>query len=210
MSWPSFWDVAYRHGDHRDHWEPMAPPVELLALLAADVIGPGHTVLDLGCGSGVESRVLARHGCRVVGLDASMPALTLARRPGSATTGTVAWIRSDARCLPVAAAVVDAVVDRGCLHVIARRARGTYADEVTRVLRPGGVVLLRGAAHDDDDAGIVGMDEAELDRLFPPSVFTRGPLVANDLHARAETLPGYLAMLRKRGPAGQHRGTRTE
>ncbi len=199
MTWPSFWDVAYHHGDHRDYWEPLAPPVELVTLLAAGVIRPGQAVLDVGCGSGVESVFLARNGCRVVGVDASMPALGLARSQALASEVAVDWCRSDVRKLPVASAVVDVVIDRGCLHVIARRARPIYAGEVTRVLRPGGVVLLRGAMRDDDDAGVVGMDEAELDRLFPPSIFTRGPMVSSDLHARAETLAGYLAVLRKRG-----------
>ncbi len=199
VNWPSFWDIAYQHGDHRDYWEPPTTPTELVAMVAAGVIAAHQTVLDVGCGSGVEAVYLARQGCRVIGVDASAPALACARSRAEAVGVEVDWRQASVHDLPLDDHRVDAVIDRGCFHIIACTRRDSYAAEVARVLRPGGVLILRGAAEDDEEAGVVGVDAAQLDSLFPTPIFERGPVQPLVLVARAEKLAGHLVVLRKRG-----------
>jgi SAM-dependent methyltransferase len=206
MSFESLWDRAYRDGSHLDHWEaPEVPPelVELVAELLKVVEGGGRlpggaTALDVGCGSGLEAVHLARAGLSVIGVDSSRRGLELARERARAAGVELDLRPGSALALPVESASIDLVLDRGCLHGIDREDRPAYAAEIARVLRPGGRFLLRGARADDEDQGVLGLDAAELDALFPAPAFTRGPVVAIDLEARAGNLPGNLALLTRR------------
>jgi SAM-dependent methyltransferase len=173
-------------------------PPELVELVAAGGLPPGATALDVGCGSGLEAVYLARAGCRVIGVDSSRPALALARERAGAAGVALDLRHGSALALPVDPAAIDLALDRGCLHGIDREDRPAYAAEIARVLRPGGLLLLRGAREDDEEQGVLGFDAAELDALFPAPAFRRGPLVPIALEARAGSLPGSLALLTRR------------
>lgn len=193
----SFWDRAYRAGDHRDHWDPPEVPAELTALVDSGRVPPGAAALDVGCGSGVESVFLAEAGLDVIALDSSRPALELTRQRAEA-----AGVELDLRCgtildPPVEEAAVDLAVDRGCLHGIDREDRPDYAAQLTRVLRPGGLLLLRGARRDDEEQGVLGVGAEELDRLFPAPAFVRGPVEPIELAARTGSLPAYAVVLHR-------------
>lgn len=193
----SFWDRAYRAGDHRAHWEPPAVPDELVALVASGRLAGGATALDVGCGSGVEAVFLAQAGLDVIALDSSRPALELARKRAEA-----AGVGLDLRCgtildPPIEDATVDLAVDRGCLHGIDREDRPDYAAQLARVLRRKGLLLVRGARRDDEDQGLFGVGTDELDRLFPAPLFRRGPVELIQLEARAGSLPAHAVLVRR-------------
>ena len=101
--------------------------------LARAVSADATTVLDLACGSGPMSRLLAEPGRTVVGVDLSSEELALAagRGPGP-------WVRADALALPVRDGSVDVVTSSLGLVVITPLA--DVLAEVVRVLRPGGVL----------------------------------------------------------------------
>jgi SAM-dependent methyltransferase len=75
----------------------------------AEVLGlaPGQRVLDVGCGPGRHSHALARRGMRVTGVDVAQRFVELAR---SEAPDGAAFVRGDARRLPVAPGSVDAVI----------------------------------------------------------------------------------------------------
>lgn len=198
IAWPSFWDLAYRHGDHLEGWESSNGSPELMALLAEGAISAGDRVLDLGCGAGPESVLLAAAGCRVLGIDRSLTGLSRARDRQLAADLSIDWVRGDVAALPLASASIAAAIDRGCLHVLSRSRRPGYARSVARVLVSGGLLLLRGAAADDEEAGVLGLGAAELDRLFPSTCFERGPRVPLALVADGGCLEGVMAVLRRR------------
>lgn len=194
----NFWDVAYREGDYLEHWESPHPPLELAAVIAAGLVPCGATVLDVGCGAGRETIFLAQCGFRAIGVDFSREALKIARRRAEASALAVEWRLGNVLELPLGDGAVDFVTDRGCFHVIPRRDRRRFAREIDRVLRPGGAILLRGAARDDEEAGLVAVDAEEIDRSFIAARFERGPLVPIVLAAPAEALEAKLVLLRKR------------
>lgn len=191
----SFWDRAYRDGEHLAHWEPERPPEELGAMVAAGVVSAGDTVVDVGCGAGTEALRLAALGLKVIGVDRSEEALSIAAGRSAEAGLEIDWRRGDALDLPLAAGEARLAIDRGCFHVVDRALRPRYAAEIRRVLSPGGLLLLRGAREDDDEEGVVGFDADELDELFGHLGFSRGPLVPAQLVARSGSLPSWLVVL---------------
>jgi 2-polyprenyl-3-methyl-5-hydroxy-6-metoxy-1,4-benzoquinol methylase len=115
-------------------------PLEYVFHLLGDV--SGKTVLDLGCGSGENSILLARRGARVIGLDVSEALLALARQRfelnGVAERG--AFIASSAHDLALPDASVDVVVGIAILHHLDL---DLTASEVRRVLKPGGRAIFQ-------------------------------------------------------------------
>jgi SAM-dependent methyltransferase len=101
--------------------------------LARAVSSDAGTVLDLACGSGPMSRELAAPDRTVIGIDLSPDELRLAgeRGPGP-------WVRGDALNLPFQDGSFDAVTSSMGLLVV--RPLAEVLAEVTRVLKPGGVL----------------------------------------------------------------------
>jgi ubiquinone/menaquinone biosynthesis C-methylase UbiE len=113
-------------------------------------IGPGRTLLDLGCGKGREACELAKQlGCRVIGVDALQGTLQLARdrisREG--LEGQVTLVCGSMDALPLPDASVDFLWCRDTLNHTSDMAR-TLA-ECARVLRPAGRMLNYSALKTD-------------------------------------------------------------
>lgn len=104
--------------------------------LAATIVD--GAVLDLGCGVGYGSRLLARAARRVVGVDSSPAAVGLAS--GEFTASNLDYIAGDARALPLPPAIFDWVV---CFELIEHLREGeAVVEEIARVLAPDGQLLL--------------------------------------------------------------------
>jgi ubiquinone/menaquinone biosynthesis C-methylase UbiE len=136
------WDRAYADGMHRHQWDTPWSSPELAGFLAGLVELPERAI-DLGCGTGADVVFLAQQGIDAVGLDISPKALELARTRADDAGVTATWVEGDVLDLPFADAEFDLVVDRGCLHHVPDADQPRYAAEVARVLRPGGVLLIR-------------------------------------------------------------------
>lgn len=110
-------------------------------LVGAARVGRGDRVLDVACGNGNVALTANRRGARVTGLDLAPRMLDLARE-NEATAGTadVAWHVGDAARLPYRAGAFDVVLSNLGLMLAANPA--TAAEEVTRVVAPGGRVAF--------------------------------------------------------------------
>lgn len=95
--------------------------------------------LDVGCGTGLTvARLAARPEiAQVVGLDPSPVALALARSRG------VALVRGEARDLPFPSGSFDVVTSFDVWQHLGPGGDRLASREVARVLRPGGVALIR-------------------------------------------------------------------
>ncbi|MCS6851387.1 MAG: class I SAM-dependent methyltransferase [Gemmataceae bacterium] len=99
----------------------------------------GRRVLDLGCGHGLAAIVLARRQAHVTALDLSRGYLREARARAAAHAVPIDLVQADAERLPFADASFDAVWGHAILHHLRVDAA---ANEVRRVLRPGGVAVF--------------------------------------------------------------------
>ncbi|MEO3809283.1 methyltransferase domain-containing protein [Sphaerisporangium sp. B11E5] len=105
-------------------------------------IQPGDRVLDVGCGTGYLTRLVAskvRPGGRVTGLDASAAMIEYSRRRAPENCAYVAGVGED---MPLQDATFDVVLSSFALHHIAPGARAATLREMFRVLRPGGRLLI--------------------------------------------------------------------
>ena len=118
-----------------DVWLPHF--IELMGLTAQ------QRVLDLGCGTGGFARARAqRLQVEVIGVDVA--AHLLRHAAAHAPALPLRWVLGQAEALPLADQTVDRVLMSLVLHQIAQRQQALR--EVYRVLRPGGMVLVRTVA----------------------------------------------------------------
>jgi len=97
----------------------------------------GARVLDVACGTGDLSRVLARAGAAsVIGLDFCRPMLEIARRKAADDNRAVLFIEGDALRLPFADESFDVVTIAFGLRNLAGVEEGLR--ELLRILKPGG------------------------------------------------------------------------
>ncbi len=116
-------------------------------------IEPGATVLDLGCGSGIDT-VLAAHRTgptgRVIALDFLPEMLErTAQAAREAGLGNVETLEAEIEQLPLPDASVDVVISNGVVNLSPRKAR--VLAECARVLRPGGELCVSDLTIDEDD-----------------------------------------------------------
>jgi arsenite methyltransferase len=101
---------------------------------------PGETVVELGCGGGLDSALLAeRVGAagRVIGVDCAEPMLERARTNLQQLGRTnVTFVQAAAERLPLADNSVDCIVSNGIFNLSADK--DAIFSEISRVLKPGG------------------------------------------------------------------------
>lgn len=105
-------------------------------------IPPGATVLDLGCGAGLDSLIAARRvgpTGKVIGVDFSEAMLRRARQAAvAAGIDNVEFHQADAENLCLDDASIDVALVNGIFNL--NPARDHLFQELARVVRPGGAV----------------------------------------------------------------------
>lgn len=133
------WDAIFRK-EGKVFLEPLEELASLVPLLKRE---RAKRVLDLGCGSGRHTVMLAREGFEVFGMDVSPEGVRLARR----------WLREEGlkaslrvsscyRRFPFSDSFFDAVVSVQVIHHNRRGKVRQCISEMARVLRPGGVLFV--------------------------------------------------------------------
>ena len=99
----------------------------------------GMRVLDVACGEGYGSALLARTATHVTGVDVSEAAIAHAQG-AYADRGNLEFVRASCTALPLADASVDVAITFETIEHIA--GQDEFLDELARVLKPGGVLVL--------------------------------------------------------------------
>ena len=167
---PRRWMFTAMYWRKRTPWDTGVTPPELRAAVEGLEAEPPGRALDIGCGTGLNSVYLARHGWEVTGVDFAGPAVGRARqrlRDANAAGGArlrARFLRGDAtrlRALGVRGPY-SLVVDIGCLHGIPREGRARYAAEVAALTAPGALYLLYAFSGVEG----VGITDDEVEALF--------------------------------------------
>jgi SAM-dependent methyltransferase len=103
-------------------------------------IEEGETILDLGCGAGIDSVLAARRTCptgQVIALD-FLPEMLERTAAAAAEAGlaNIETLEAEMEAIPLADASVDHVISNGVLNLSVRKRR--VLAECARVLRPHG------------------------------------------------------------------------
>jgi len=105
---------------------------------------PGETVLDLGCGAGLDLYFYARHvgpTGRLYGLDISAPMLEKASRTlQSLGVENAEWLHAPSDAIPLSDNSVDLVTANGIFNLSPDK--DAVMREVARVLKPGGRTIF--------------------------------------------------------------------
>ena len=115
-------------------------PLEYAFHLLGDI--RGKTVIDLGCGSGLNSLILARRGAKVVGVDISESLLGMAARRAAVNNlgQSTHFVASSAHDLPFREESADVVLGIAILHHLDL---GLIAEQTWRLLKPGGRAIFQ-------------------------------------------------------------------
>ena len=119
--------------------------LDWIATTLLRLVGPEGRLLELGCGGGSSAKAFADRlsGYHCTGLDISRLAIELAASRFQAPN--LAYRSGDCLELPWPAASLDAVISRDMIEHIPDVGRAL--EEMDRVLKPGGVIVIRSPHH---------------------------------------------------------------
>jgi SAM-dependent methyltransferase len=188
---------ARLHAIEESHWYVGGMRRIAHALLAAHGFAGTGVALDAGCGTGGTLRWLRARfpALRVVGLDVAPEALRYVM--ASPEQAGVRVLRGSATLLPFPAATFDLVVSLDVLqHLPAETDEVVALREAARVLRPGGLLLVRAAGlRPGDRAGTRGPGgyhryslEELVEKVHGISLVVRQATPVNWLLSRLEDL----------------------
>ena len=160
--WADFWR---RTPVHQLPWHSAAVEPELVQAVMTRRLRP-CSILDVGCGIGVESVFLAYQGFRVTGIDLGPRAISTARKLARLMDVRAAFRVADALKLPFPRGRFDAAIDRGCFHLVSPAARVAYAAEIHRVLKRRGRLILRCFTPQAPNVGPARLSRQQIRRVF--------------------------------------------
>jgi ubiquinone/menaquinone biosynthesis C-methylase UbiE len=104
---------------------------------------PPARLLELGCGTGMSSFLMAQKGYKISGIDIAATAVDWARERFAAAGLTGSFHHGDVCSMPFfETASFDIVFDGACLHCLIGEDRKRCLAEVRRILRPSGVFIV--------------------------------------------------------------------
>lgn len=155
---PDFWETRYLQNFMP--WDAGFVPQALKTFV--DRNRPGRVLIP-GCGSAYEARYLAEAAWKITAIDFSPAAVETAQR----TMGRYAdRVRLDDFFHFALDAPFDVVYERAFLCALPRKMWQTYADRVTEVLTPRGLLAGYFFYHDEQRGPPFGTSERELTELL--------------------------------------------
>ena len=193
------WDEAYADGP--PPWDIGRPQPAFRRL--ADAGELAEPVLDVGCGTGEHTLMLAERGFDVVGLDISPAAIERARAKARIRGLDPQLVVGDALALERLNRRFGSVIDSGMFHTLDDESRAGYVRSLSAMVEPGGRVYLM--CFSEQTPGISGprrVTQEEIRAAFADG-WTVEAIEAEFFEVRPEFGPGmphaWLATVRRAG-----------
>jgi ubiquinone/menaquinone biosynthesis C-methylase UbiE len=148
----SYNSVADRYDDDRwrSDWGTYLKEAQDELLRELLVVGPGDRVLDVATGTGRAAFALAESGAQIVGVDQSEQMLAVAEaRRAERELGQLEFRLGSATDLAFPDDHFDAVMAVRFLHLLPQPVQRTLIEEMVRVLKPGGRLVVEWNNHFD-------------------------------------------------------------
>ncbi len=125
------------------------------------------SVLDVGCGGGILSEEFAKIGCRVTGIDPSVPSLETARKHAAIQGLTIDYRQAKGESLPFEEGTFDVAACCDVLEHVDDLEKTLH--EVARVLKPGGMFCYDTINRTEESrmANIFAAQDFVLTSFFP-------------------------------------------
>jgi ubiquinone/menaquinone biosynthesis C-methylase UbiE len=161
------WNEAY---EGTPPWDIGHPQSVFEALIKDGEITHGRA-LDIGCGRGDNAIMLAINGCDVTGIDIVEDAITDAKTKSIIHHVKVNFVVGNALQMDrlFMEAEFDFVIDSGLFNAMTDEERPVFAQQVRRVLKPGGkYFMLCFSDKEPGDYGPRWISKPEIERTFTP------------------------------------------
>jgi SAM-dependent methyltransferase len=159
---PEWWDARYLGGDIP--WDTGIVPPEVASVVQGLPERQGWA-LDLGCGTGLNTRYLAANGFAAVGIDLAQSALGLARRRAASERVPALFCCADVSDLSFLRLRATLALDIGCFHALPHSTRLRYIDSLAHHLLPDALFLIYSHGLWEpagSEGGPVGADERAI------------------------------------------------
>lgn len=132
-------NISYKTGT--DVWSHQPAVLEVAKL--TEKLSPGAYILDVGSGRGFFAKHLAELGFKVIGIDFDDEVVNKANENVKdwKLEGNLSFKEADVLNIPFQDASFDAICDFGLFETLYKEDWQTYANEISRVLKPGGFYL---------------------------------------------------------------------
>jgi len=134
-----YFEIAYKTGT--DVWTHL--PMKMRGSKLTEKLNPGALVLDIGSGRGIFAKQLAEMGFKVIGIDFEKNIVEKGNSEikNLGLEGKLKFMEANALDIPFTDASFDGAFDFGLLENLYQEDWETYANEVSRILKPGGFYL---------------------------------------------------------------------
>lgn len=148
----NIWDREYRNPKFVTGKDgPQADTLRFLKFLKKDQKYKieNKNVLDLGCGTGRNSNYLAEQGNKVIGIEISKTALSVAQnRARDLGVGVDYRLGDIGEKYDIENNSIDVILDVTSSNSLDEKGRDVYLNEMNRILKTGGYVFVRALAKD--------------------------------------------------------------
>ncbi len=134
-----YFEIAYRTGS--DLWTHL--PLKDRGRMLMTELPSGSLILDVGCGRGLFAKQLAEAGYSVIGIDFEGDIIKKINEDVKnwGLSGKLKFVEGNALDIPFTDSSFDGVCDFGLMENLYKEDWETYANEINRVLKPGGFYL---------------------------------------------------------------------
>jgi len=155
MSKQNKWEKFYKNTPlEKISWQKTQADY-LTKVIDTGKVKPGRA-LDLGCGTGIKSILLAKKGFDVTGIDISETAINYANENTKKENLEIKFIVADATDLDfLGEKKFDFILDWANLHGIPENKRDKYIKGITKHLKSGGKLVLRCFGRDESENSFV-------------------------------------------------------